>query len=81
MPLSVPMLAKAICEYHQDEEVEKAFDDFVVKRFEMNEEGGVQVRFREGDKQILVKVTGVGSGMATLWECEFTLTLELVHKL
>ena len=48
------MLADAICEYHQIEKVEKDIDEFVIKKFKMNEEGvAVQVRFRKGDQQIL----------------------------
>jgi hypothetical protein len=72
------MLAEAICKYHQKEEVEEAFDKFVLEHFKMNEVDGVQVRFREGDKQLLVTAKGFSDG--TLWEREFTLTLELVHE-
>ena len=78
MKLSVPMLAQAILEYLRQHE--KEFDDFVVKRFDMKEEGGVQVRLRADDanKRLLVRATGVGSGMQTLWEREFGLRIELV---
>jgi hypothetical protein len=80
MKLSVPMLADAICEYHQKEEVEEDFDKFVLKKFKMNEVGGVQVLFRKGDNQLLVRANGVGSdGM--LWECEFSLKIERVYEL
>jgi hypothetical protein len=79
MKLSVPMLADAICEYHQKKEVEEDFDKFVLKKFKMNEVGGVQVRFRKGDKQLLVNAKGFSDG--TLWECEFSLKIELVYKL
>ena len=78
MRLSAPMLAQAILEYLGRHEQE--FDDFVVGRFEMNEVSGVQVRCRADDinKQLLVRATGVGSGMATLWEREFALKIDLV---
>jgi hypothetical protein len=78
MRLSVPMLAQAILEYLGQHEQD--FDGFVVDLFKMNEEGGVQVRFRADDanKRLLVRATGVGSGMETLWEREFALKIELI---
>jgi hypothetical protein len=74
MRLKVKMLSKAILKYLQQHEQE--FDAFVVELFKMNEEGGVQVRCRAGDEELLVTATGVGSGMQTLRQSEFALKLE-----
>ena len=78
MKLSVPMLAQAIQEYLGQHEAE--FDKFVVGRFGMKEEGGVQVRCSAdaANKRLLVRATGIGNGMQTLWEREFALKIELV---